>query len=91
MNTNKEQIVLSCPGSGCNNAVLRIQKGGEMREICGTFTDQELSKQAVVSDGHTEKIQYVKDMSVSILKDWWQLIQCWTLSENVIGSSFGML
>lgn len=44
-------------GRGCQHAVLRIEKGGEMREICGTFTDQELSNQAVVSDGPREKIQ----------------------------------
>ena len=43
----------------CKNAVLRVQKGPEMREICGTIEGTSLAKEAVVSVGDTETIQYV--------------------------------
>ncbi|XP_045197836.2 cubilin-like isoform X2 [Mercenaria mercenaria] len=46
-------------GQGCKNAVLRVQKGKEMSEICGTFNDSELSKTAITSDGDTEVIQFL--------------------------------
>jgi len=39
--------------------VLRVQKGPEMREICGTIEGTSLAKEAVVSVGDTETIQYV--------------------------------
>lgn len=44
-------------GNGCQQAVLRVQKGDEMIELCGTFNDSELSKEAVISEGDTETVQ----------------------------------
>ena len=56
-NTIQTPYSLPYVGRGCQHAVLRIQNGGEMGEICGTFTDVDLSKQAVVSVSDKEKIQ----------------------------------
>ncbi|XP_060597255.1 cubilin-like isoform X3 [Ruditapes philippinarum] len=46
-------------GEGCKNAVLRVQNGKEMSEICGTFNENEMSKTSITSTGNTEVIQFL--------------------------------
>ncbi|XP_052810880.1 cubilin-like isoform X1 [Mya arenaria] len=48
---------------GCKDAVLRVQKGDEMREICGTIEADDLPREAVVSSDDIETIQFLTSSS----------------------------
>ncbi|KAH3730549.1 cubilin-like isoform X2 [Dreissena polymorpha] len=71
---------------GCKDAVLRIQKGRDMREICGTIEGDDLSKQAVESRDDTAILQFLTSANVLGFKGF-QLT--WTEIHVSVGACYG--
>ncbi|KAL4233470.1 hypothetical protein ACF0H5_008151 [Mactra antiquata] len=73
-------------GNGCKTAVLRVQKGDEMIELCGTFNESELSKEAVISEEDTEVVQFLVS-SEAVGQKGFQI--SWTEIHVAAGTCYG--